>query len=77
MVEAAHLPLRVEVAGSCGLRFDDGGELVGDVIHPGAVREVDEGAGREAVAAERRAPGETQDGHSRTWSDQKLMGAAV
>ena len=52
MVEAAHLPLGVEVAGRSGLRFDNGGELVGGVIHSGTVGEVDESAGGEAVTTE-------------------------
>lgn len=49
MVQAAQLALGVEVCGCGGLRLDDGGELVGGVIHSGSVGKVNEGAGREAV----------------------------
>lgn len=46
------LPLRLE----SGLGFDHGGEPVGGVVCSGSVGEVDQGAGREAVAAVGRAP---------------------
>lgn len=58
MVEAGQLSLRAEVSPGDGLRFDDGGEFVGGVVHAGAVGEVDESAGREAVTARRCAPEE-------------------
>lgn len=51
MVQATQLALRVEACGRGGLRFDDGGEFVGGVIHSTSVGKVDESAGREAVTA--------------------------
>lgn len=63
MVQATQLPLRVEVRGCGRLRFDNGGEFVGGVIHSGSVGEVNESAGREAVTARRRASEDNDKGH--------------
>lgn len=61
VVEASQLPVGAEVSAGGGLRFDDGGELVGGVIHASSVRKVDESAGGEAVPSGRRTPVETGD----------------
>lgn len=53
--------MRAEIAASGRLRFDDGGEFVASVIHPGSVGKVDQGAGREAVTTRRCTPEEVHE----------------
>lgn len=60
MIQARHA-LHAEVGAGGRLRLDDGGEFVGAVVQPGAVGQVDEGAGREAVTAGGGTP-EQRDG---------------
>lgn len=59
VVQAGQLALWVEVCGCGGLRFDDGGEFVGGVIHSGSVGKVNESTGREAVTTRWRTPEDT------------------
>lgn len=61
VVEAAQLAVWAEVGAGSWLRFHDGCELVGGVIHSSSVGEVDESAGREAVTSRWGTPGETDD----------------
>lgn len=58
VVEARQLPLGAEAGGRGRLRFDDGGEFVRGVIHAGAVGQIDQSTGGEAVGTRRRAPEE-------------------
>lgn len=57
----AHQALHAEVGAGGRLRFDDGGEFVRAVVQPGAMGQVDESAGREAVTAGGDTP-EQRDG---------------
>lgn len=78
VVQAAQLALRMEVCGCCRLRFDNGCEFVGCVVHSGSMGKVNESVGRDAVTTRRRTPVDTGQGlRVHIWWEITLVGRGM